>query len=109
MCGFCQRGRIGNLQMQRRDLRMDEVATAKCSGDCREPANLHVEFDGQAVTFAEIAIEIRHCAWTPFVKANRTARPFQYRHSTHEHAILATRNPAPGHVRQAKTSSQLGH
>ena len=39
-CGlrsFRERGRIGNLQMQRRDVRMQKIATIERTCDCHRP------------------------------------------------------------------------
>ncbi len=85
--------------MQRRDLRMDEVAAVERVGNCSKTINLPSEFNGQAIAPAEIAIEIGDRTRLPLVGSAWTARLLQQRHGAYEHAILAAGNSAPGHLR----------
>jgi hypothetical protein len=56
---FGQRRRIGNLQMQRRNLGVKDVAAIQSAGDCGKTTGLYTEVNGQTIAFAEIAIELR--------------------------------------------------
>jgi len=75
-CGlrsFRERGRIGNLQMQRRDVRMQKIATIERTCDCHEALHFRAEVDGHAVARAEIAIDLNERTRPPFLKASATA------------------------------------
>ena len=72
--GFCQRRRIGKLQMQRHDLRMEKVAAIERSGNRDKTTDFCGDIDGQAIALAEIAIEVIHKARLPLLKIVATAR-----------------------------------
>jgi hypothetical protein len=84
--------------MQSRDLGMEEIAAVERSGDCYETGNFCIEFNGQAIALAEIAIEIGHPARLPLFRAIRIVQAFQQSYFAHERAILAAGDSAPGHV-----------
>jgi len=48
--------------MECHDLRMDQVAAVKRVGNCGKSVDFAIDFDGEAIALAEIAIEISD--WT---------------------------------------------
>jgi hypothetical protein len=62
---FRERGRIGNLQMQR----MQNVATIERTCDCHEALHFRAEVDRHAVAPAQIAIDLNERTRPPFLKA----------------------------------------
>jgi hypothetical protein len=52
-----QRGRVGNFQMQRSDLRVHHVTPTKRLANRYNTINLPIDFDWQTVTCAEVTVE----------------------------------------------------
>jgi hypothetical protein len=69
-----------------------EITTIERTGDDREAFELRIEFDRNAVTLTQIAIEFIHRTRSPFLKASAVAARLQKRHRPDEYAGLVARH-----------------
>ena len=91
--------------MQRRDLRMGQIAAIKSASDRRQAHNLRTELDRQAVALAKIAIQIVYWTQSPLVKAPQTRIPVQQRDLAYKQTVLGAEYSRARRLGQAESSS----
>jgi hypothetical protein len=91
-----------------RDLRVDEVAAPKRSGDPSKTINRPIKFDRQTITLAELAVEVGQWTRLPLIGCTRATNPLQKRYCAHVHSIVAARNSSAWQVGQTQAASEIG-
>jgi hypothetical protein len=102
---FCERRRIGNLQVQSGDVRMQKIAAIERACDSGKAVHLRAEVHGHAVAPAEIAIDVIERARSPFLKASAVAARLQEWHAGDEHAGRTARHPVSRLFTEGETPS----
>jgi hypothetical protein len=100
---FRKRGRIGNLQMQRRDMCVQEITAIERACDCGESFHLRTEVDGHAVAHTKFAIDFIERTRTPFLKVAAVAAGLQEQDCANEYAGCPTRNAIARLVTEGET------